>query len=128
VDEEGYESLVELPSRKKASALPKKDTHSRSAKPQGPQIPKPTQHRTRSASVEVVDDDEIFHRSNVGRPRDPSVILESMEDDEYESPVERNPKRKSSTSTRKLPKAVGKSVKADEEGLQENADEAELGM
>jgi len=125
---EGYESLVEPPSKKKTSAPPKKDTHHGSAKPQGPQIPKSTQQRTRSASVEVVDDEEIFHRQNAGRPRDPSVILESVDDDEYESPVECNPKRKSSGSTKKPRKAVGRSVEPDEEVLQENADEAELGM
>ena len=127
VNEVGYESLVEPPSRKKSSALPKKDTHN-TAKPQGPQIPKSTQQRTRSASVKVVDDDENFHHSNAGRPQDPSVILESVDDDDYMSPVECNPKKKSSTSTRKPPKAAGKSVKADEESLQEDPDEAELGM
>ena len=84
--------------------------------------------RTRSASVEVVDDEENFHRQNAGRPQDPSVILESVDDDEYESPIERNHKRKSSTSTKKPRKAVRKSVEPDEENLQENADETELGM
>jgi len=130
VNEDRYESLVEPPSSKKTSALPKKDAHHGSAKrlSQGPQIPNSTQQRTRSASVEVVEDEENSHRRNAGRPRDPSVILESVNEDESESPVKHNPKRKSSTSTKKLRKAAGEPVGTDEEVLQEDADEAELGM
>jgi hypothetical protein len=125
VNEEGYESLV---SRKNTSAPPKKATHHGSAKPQGPRILKSTQPCTRSASVKVVEDEESSHCRNVGRPQDPSVILESVDDDEYKSPVEHSPRRKPSTSTKKPRKAAGKSVKAGEEVLQEDTDKAELGM
>jgi hypothetical protein len=120
VDEEEYESLV---SSKKSSQAPlKKDTH-RSTKPN----PKSMPQRGRSASVEVVDDDENFQHRNAGQPQDPSVILESVDDEEYESPIKPYPRKKSSTSTKKSHKDTAKSVEANEEVLQEDADEAELG-
>ena len=66
---------------------------------------------------------KTYSSKNAGRSQDPNTILESVDDDEYESPVEHAPKKKTTT----LRKPFHKSAQKDEGGLQEYAAEAELG-
>jgi ribosomal protein L35 len=91
------------------------------AKPHGTNSKSGQQHR-RSASVEVVDDEDDISRRNAGRPRDPNTIIESVYDDETETPAS---KKGVATSRKPSRKAVAEVVE-EEDGLQEDADEAEL--
>ena len=68
--------------------------------------------RTRSASVEVVDDQDNLHRYNAGTPQDPNTILESVYDDEWETLIERSRTKASASKKGKGkpqdPKAISK--------------------
>jgi len=59
------------------------------AQPTLSQLTQPTAklmpHHSRSASVEVVDDQDSLHHHNAGTPQDPNTILESVYDDEWAS-------------------------------------------
>jgi len=112
-----WETLIEkLRSKRSASTKGKG-----AAKPQGPQTKSKQQHR-RLASVEAVDDEDDLSRRNAGRPRDPNTIIESVYDDETETPAS---KKKVATSRKPSWKAVAEDAE-EEDGLQEDADEAEL--
>jgi len=121
VYDDEWETLMER-SRNEASASTKGK-----GKLQDPKAnSKSRKQRGHSASVEDVDDQDNFSRRNAGRPRDPNTIIESTDDDEYESPVDHAPKKKATTSRKSSWKAAPKIVD-DADGLQEDADEAELG-
>jgi len=98
-------------------------------RPQDPKATsKPKQQHHRSASVEDINDQDNFSRWNAGRPRDPNIILKSVDDDdEYQSPVEPVSRKKTTASRNPSRKAVPKVVE-DENCLEEDADEAELGL
>ncbi len=56
-------------------------------------------HRSCSASVEVVDDQDNLYHHNAGTPRDPNTILESVYDDQWETLMDRG-RRKASATTK----------------------------
>jgi hypothetical protein len=123
VYDDEWETLMER-SRNEASASTK--GKGKLQDPKANSQAKSRQQHGRSASVEDVDDQDNFSRRNAGRPRDPNTIIESTDDDEYESPVDHAPKKKATTSKKSSRKAAPKIVD-DADGLQEDADEAELG-
>jgi hypothetical protein len=114
------ETLMER-GRRKASATTKGREKHQDLKGK----PKPKQQHACSASVEEVDDEDNVPHKNAGRPRDPNTIPESVDDDEYVSPVEHAPKKK--VTSRKSSRKSAPKVVENEGGLQEDADEAELG-
>ena len=87
----------ELPQKRKrflnAKLIPEDNVHEDAVKrrkliaqPPSSQSTQPTAklipHRSCSASVEAVDDEDYLSRQNAGRPRDPNTIIESVYDDE----------------------------------------------
>ena len=70
----------------------------------------------------MVDDEDDLSRQNAGRPRHPNTIIESVDDDEREALAA---KKKVATSRKPSRKAAAEVVE-EEDGLQEDADEAEL--
>jgi hypothetical protein len=56
-------------------------------------------HHSHLASVEGADDQDNLHHQNMGTPRDPNTVLESVYDDEWESLMERS-RSKASASTK----------------------------